>query len=161
MAAKSPEAAMAARVKVASGSQAAVVKIASYAAGGARENALVQYQSRSGELALEREDGSTIEGSGALAALAKEWTDEEPEREPTKDVLRLVLDIEGDQYRGRIGQVQIETALRQALPGHRFAWGSEDRPDGTTWVEIVMSAAARRQGDDGKAIRVFDNRKSL
>ncbi|TDQ15330.1 LPD7 domain-containing protein [Phyllobacterium brassicacearum] len=154
-------AAMAARVKVASGSQAAVVKIASYAAGGARVNALVQYQGRKGELALEREDGSTIKGSISLAALAREWTGEEPERKPTKDVLRLALDVEGGQYRGRGGQVQIETALRQALPGHRFAWASEDRPDGTTRVEIVMSAAARRQGDDGKAIRVFDNRKSL
>lgn len=160
-AAKRPSAAMAARVKVASGSQAAVVKVASSAAGGARVNALVQYQSRNGALALEREDGSTIEGSGALAALAKEWTDEEPEREPTKDVLRLALDVDGDQYRGRGGQLQIETALRQALPGHRFAWTSEVRPDGTTRVEVVMSAAARRQGDDGKAIRVFDNRKSL
>jgi hypothetical protein len=160
-AAKSSAAVMEARVKVASGSQAAVVKIASYAAGAARVNALVQYQSRNGELALEREDGSTIDGSGALAVLAKEWADEEPEREPTKDVLRLALDIEGEQYWGRIGQVQIETALRQALPGHRLAWASEDKPDGTTRVEIVMSAAARRQGGDAKAIRVFDNRKSL
>jgi hypothetical protein len=148
-------------VRVATGSQAAVVKIASCAAGGARVNALVEYQSRNGELALEGEDGSTIEGSGALASLAKEWTEEEPERKPTKDVLRLALDVEGDQFRGRGGQVQIETALRQALPGHRFAWASEEQLDETTRIEIVMSAAARRQGDDGKAIRVFDNRKSL
>ncbi|MBA8904128.1 LPD7 domain-containing protein [Phyllobacterium sp. P30BS-XVII] len=152
---------IAAKVKVASGSQAAVVKIASYAAGGSRVNSLVQYQSRNGELTLEREDGSKVEGSERIASLAREWTAEEPTREPSNDVLRIVLDVEGSEFRGRGGQVQIQSALRQALPGHRFAWASEELPDGTTRVEIVMSAAARRQGDEAKSIRIFDNRKSL
>jgi hypothetical protein len=150
-----------ARVRVASGSQAAVVKIASYAAGGSRLRALVQYQSRGGKVPLEREDGSTIAGSEELAALATEWTNAEREREPTKDVLQLTLTIEGEHYRGRAGHSAIETALRHALPGHRFAWASEDRADGTTHVELVISAAARRQDETARARRIFDNRKSL
>ncbi|MGO4450421.1 LPD7 domain-containing protein [Phyllobacterium sp. TAF24] len=159
--AKSPADTTASRVKIASGSQAAVVKIASYAGGAERVGKLLQYQGREGQIALEREDGSKIEGAHALAGLAREWTDEELEREPSKDVLRLVLDIEGVEYKGRGGQRQIASALYQALPGHRFAWAAEERSDGTTRVEIVMSAAARRQGDDTKANRIFDNRKSL
>lgn len=159
--ANSPADTTASRVKIAFGSQAAVVKIASYAGGAERVGKLLQYQGREGQIALEREDGSKIEGAAALASLAREWTDEELEREPSKDVLRLVLDIEGVEYKGRGGQRQIASALYQALPGHRFAWAAEDRSDGTTRVEIVMSAAARRQGDDTKANRIFDNRKSL
>lgn len=159
--AKSPAEITAVRLKVAAGSQAAVVKIASYAAGASRVNALVQYQGRNGDLALEREDGSKIEGTGDLAALARAWTEEEPEREPSKDVLRLTLDIEGEQFSGRGGQKQIQSALQSALPGHRFAWASEERPDGTIRVEIISSAAARRHGEELKANRIFDNRKSL
>ena len=47
------------------------------------------------------------------------------------------------------------------MPGHRFAFAAEDRADGTTHVDLVMSAAARRQGETAKAMRIFDNRKSL
>ncbi len=159
--AKSPADTAAIRLKVAAGSQAAVVKIASYAAGGGRVNALVQYQSRNGEIALEREDGSKIEGSGALAALARTWTEEEPEREPSKDVLRIMLDIKGEEFSGRGGQKQIQSALQSALPGHRLAWASDEKSDGTIRVEIVTSAAARRHGEELKSTRIFDNRKSL
>ena len=161
VAGKNPTDMLRARVKVASGSQAAVVKIASYAAGGARVNALIQYQGRNGKLTLEREDGSKIEGAENLAALARAWTSDEPAREPSNDVLRLVVDIGGSEFRGRGGKVQIQSALCLALPGHRFAFAAEDQPDGSTRVEIVMSAAARRQGDEAKAARIFNNRKSL
>lgn len=157
--AKTPAELTAARVKIASGSQAAVVKIASYVSGKSSVGKLVSYQSREGRLQLEREDGSRIEGAHALSELTSELTGDEPTREPSKDVLRLVITIEGEQYRGQGGS--IERALMSALPGHRFAWASDDRADGTTQVEVVLSAAAHKRQDTGKAARIFDNRKSL
>ena len=49
---------------LASGSQSAVVKLASYASGSARVNALMSYQSHGGELELEREDRTRGVGRG-------------------------------------------------------------------------------------------------
>jgi hypothetical protein len=149
------------KMALASGSQAAVVKVASYAGGGSRIGSLVQYQSHDGELALEREDGSLMQGPEQLAELGREWADKSPEREPTKDVLRLSLTLDGERYQGRAGQGSIEIALQHALPGHRYAWRVADGSDGTMRVELVMSAAARRQSGAAKATRIFDNRKSL
>ena len=83
----------AARRGLAAGSQAAVVKLASYAAGGVRLGALLKYQSREGDLPLERDDGSFIQGMSEVRELAAEWDVDGDRREPSKDVLYFVVTL--------------------------------------------------------------------
>ena len=109
------------KVGLASGSQAAVVKLASYGAGPVRAASLMNYQSDKGELSLEREDGSLVIGKEAVANLAAHWS-EENAREPSNDVLRL--DIAFD---GKVSEDEARAALADALKGHRFAWRIEER----------------------------------
>ena len=78
---------------LATGSQAAVVKLASYGAGSVRAGALMNYQSHKGELALEREDGTLVFGKQAVGDLAAQWRDEADGRKPSNDVLSFTLTL--------------------------------------------------------------------
>ena len=109
------------KLGLAAGSQAAVVKLASYGAGPVRAASLMNYQSDKGELSLEREDGSFVTGKEAVANLAAHWS-EENAREPSNDVLRL--DIAFDR---KVSEDEARAALADALKGHRFAWRIEER----------------------------------
>ncbi|WP_245472522.1 LPD7 domain-containing protein [Rhizobium jaguaris] len=141
------------RLAVAGGSQPAVVKLVSYAAGGARIGKLLTYQSRDGELAVERETGEQLSGGSWIQALADEWAEEDG-RQPSKDVLRLSLTVRSD---AAIGE-----ALKQAFPGHRIAWRNEPEATGEgRAVDVVMSAAACAYPGERKALRIYDNRKSM
>ena len=75
----------AAKAGLATGSQAAVVKLASYGAGSVRAGALMNYQSHKGELALEREDGTLVFGKEAVGDLDKVDQRPPPAIEPPHD----------------------------------------------------------------------------
>ena len=139
---------------LAAGSQAAVVKLASYGAGPVRAASLMNYQSDKGELSLEREDGSLVTGKEAVANLAAHWS-EENAREPSNDVLRL--DIAFD---GKVSEEEARAALADALKGHRFAWRIEER-DSSTTVQLVAVAAGSGHDENGKRERIYANAKSL
>lgn len=146
---------LAERLGVAAGSQPAVVKLVSFAAGSARVRKLLAYQSRDGELTIERETGEQVAGASWIQALADEWA-EEYGRQPSKDVLRLGLFVRSHSDEA-VGE-----ALKQALPGHRIAWRSEPDAKGKgRSVEVVLSAAARPHPGEASAQRIYDNRKSL
>ncbi|NTG31900.1 hypothetical protein G6L08_32630, partial [Agrobacterium rhizogenes] len=83
------------RLAIAGGSQPAVVKLVSYAAGSNRVGKLLTYQSRDGELAIERETGAQMAGGQWIQALADDWAEEDG-RQPSKDVLRLSLSVGSD-----------------------------------------------------------------
>ena len=143
------------RLAVAGGSQPAVVKLVSYAAGSTRVAKLLTYQSRDGELAVERETGEQVAGGQWIQTLADEWAEEDG-RQPSKDVLRLSLTVRSEAD-GAVGE-----ALKQALPGHRIAWLSRPVVAGEgRIVEVVLSAAARAHPGERKSQRIYDNRKSL
>ncbi|MGO4569335.1 LPD7 domain-containing protein [Rhizobium sp. 2YAF20] len=143
------------RLAVAGGSQPAVVKLVSYAAGSTRVGKLLTYQSRNGELTVERETGEQVAGGPWIQTLADEWAEEDG-RQPSKDVLRLSLTVRSSSDEA-VGET-----LKQALPGHRFAWRSEPNAVGEgRIVEVVLSAAARAHPGEPKSQRIYDNRKSL
>ena len=143
------------RLAIAGGSQPAVVKLVSYAAGSSRVAKLLTYQSRDGELAVERETGAQMAGGQWIQALADEWAEEDG-RQPSKDVLRLSLSVRSDS------KDAIGAALKEALPGHRIAWASRPTDVGEgRIVDVVMSAAARAHPEQHKVQRIYDNRKSL
>jgi len=143
------------RAALAMGSQAAVVKLASYANGRARVSALLTYQSHDGELALERLDGSFVQGKEAIRELVALWQEDAPPREPSKDVLSFTLTINGE-----VSQEEAQAALSKALAGHRYAFRIEDE-GGFSRLHVVMSAASSQRDERGRAVRIFDNQKSL
>lgn len=144
------------RSAIASGSQPAVVKLVSFAAGQSRIGALLNYQSRSGEVFAEDDAGQRLEGRSWVQDIADEWSEEEG-RQPSKDVLRLSIVVPAERFPT---DDELGGALKQALAGHRIAWRSEKDGDHTR-IELVMSAAARKQPGQGSPSRIFDNRKSL
>ncbi|MFW8584165.1 hypothetical protein ACOJBM_02100 [Rhizobium beringeri] len=122
---------------IAAGSQPAVVKLVSFAAGSTRVAKLLAYQSRNGELTVERETGEQVAGGRWIQTLADEWAKEDG-RQPSKDVLRLSLSVElhSDEAVGE--------ALKQALPGHRIAWRSEPKAVGEgRIVDVVLCCSTR------------------
>lgn len=140
---------------LASGSQSAVVKLASYASGGSRVGALKEYLSQEGEVALELDNGTRIEGPSELRALAAKWADESPERMPSKDMLMFFVTVPGQRSAEALG-----AALSQAMPGHKFAWRAETAA-GDTRIEVVAVAASSERAASGKSQRLFDNNKSM
>jgi hypothetical protein len=150
-----PRSSAAARSGLAAGSQAAVVKLASYAAGGARLAALLKYQSRDGDLPLEREDGGFVQGMNEIRELAVEFGIEGEKREPSKDVLYFVVKLSE-----RPADDDLERAIGRALSGHKFAWRAQERNDETE-IHAVATAASATRGAQGRAERIFANKKSL
>jgi len=82
--------ALIAKANLAAGSQAAVVKIASFGSGAARAKSLLNYQSDKGELTLERHDGLMITGQRSVADFAATWRAEDG-RAPSNDVLQFEM----------------------------------------------------------------------
>ncbi|OLP62709.1 hypothetical protein BJF93_00975 [Xaviernesmea oryzae] len=141
-----------ARLAIASGSQPAVVKLVSFATGSARVGKLLAYQSRGGELPIETDSGEVIEGKDWIKEVANAWAEVDG-RKPSRDVLRLTIT-------GPVAVDAVGEALKEALPGHRIAWSLAD-DEHIPRIELVISAARRRQPGEGRAGRIFDNRKSL
>jgi hypothetical protein len=140
---------------IAMGSQAAVVKLASFAGGRTRVGALLNYQSREGELQLEREDGRVVQGAAAVRALAEKWDDEGGRRKPSRDVLYFAIAPATER-----SEEEISAALAQALSGHKYAWRVAAR-DGAADIHVVASAASAEKDEKGKARRLYDNKKSI
>jgi hypothetical protein len=147
-------ASIAAKAGLAAGSQAAVVKLASYGSGNARAAALLNYQSDKGQLTLEREDGTLVAGKAAVDDLAAHWRDDDA-REPSNDVFRVTLSFEGS-----LGPEEARAGLAGALDGHRYAWRIEDRDD-STLIHLVAVAAGSRRDEYGKRERIYANTKSV
>ena len=146
--------ALIAKANLAAGSQAAVVKIASFGSGAARAKSLLNYQSDKGELTLERHDGLMITGQRSVADFAATWRAEDG-RAPSNDVLQFAM-----RFDRRLEATQAQDALAEALRGHHYAWrlsqhGAHSR------VDIVMTAASRERNAGGRLHRIYDNQRSI
>jgi hypothetical protein len=142
------------KAALATGSQAAVVKLASYGSGSARAASLLGYQSDKGQLALEREDGTLIVGQESVAAFAAQWTDD-GEREPSKDVFRVEI-----EFAGVLSHEEARAGLAAALNGHHFAWRLDER-DESAVIHLVAIAAGKERDERGKLDRIYANAKSV
>lgn len=123
------------------GRQAAVIKIASFAAGARRVGALADYLSRDGELAVETESGRRLTDREAIRAETADWADLFANRAPSKDVATLkVAGLQGEAD-------EVTAALRTALGPRRFAWQRDADDSGSITVVAVLAAADRRRLD--------------
>ncbi|HEY8124402.1 MAG TPA: LPD7 domain-containing protein, partial [Methylocystis sp.] len=143
-----------AKANLAAGSQAAVVKIASFGSGATRAHALLSYQSDRGELTLERHDGLMITGQRPVADFAATWRAEDG-RAPSNDVLQFTM-----QFDGVLEAKQAQDALAEALRGHHYAWRLS-QPDAHSRIDIVMTAASRERNAGGRLHRIYDNQRSI
>jgi hypothetical protein len=144
---------LAAKAGLAMGSQAAVVKLASFGSGAGRASSLLNYQNHKGELSLEREDGSLATGKAAIADLATHWRSDE-ERRPSNDVFAVTM-----RFDSVVGESEVRSALGSALAGHKYAWRLEG-DDQKTAVHLVAVAASSHRNAKGKLERIFANAKS-
>ncbi len=150
-AARSP---LTAKANLAAGSQAAVVKIASFGSGTARAQSLLSYQSDKGELTLERHDGLMITGQRSVADFAATWRAEDG-RAPSNDALQFTVRLDG-----AIGAQQAQDALAEALRGRHYAWRVSQH-GAHSHVEIVITAASRERNAGGRLHRIYDNQRSI
>ena len=154
VAAASSRSAVIAKANLASGSQVAVVKIASFGSGAARAQSLLSYQSDNGELTLERHDGLMITGQRSVADFAATWRTEDG-RAPSNDVLQFTV-----RFDGALDAQQAQDALAEALRGHHYAWRVSQH-GAHSCVDIVMTAASRERNVGGRLHRTYDNQRSI
>ncbi len=125
--------------------QAAVVKVASFAAGARRVGALTDYLSRDGALAVETEAGRLLQGIEAIKAETTSWTPLFSDRAPSKDVASMRIS-------GLSGTNEaMAQALSHGFDGRRFAWRHE--ADMSLRVVVVLAAKDRRRLDVAAAGR--------
>jgi hypothetical protein len=151
-AAGAPRSRLLAKANLASGAQAAVVKLASYGSGPTRAAALLGYQSHHGELPLERQDGTMVIGAQEVADVAASW--EGSQRAPSNDVLSFRMTIEGSLTRE-----EAQAGLQEALKGHSYAW-TYSHEDAAARIDVVMVAASSERDSKGHLERVYANEKS-
>jgi hypothetical protein len=147
-------ASIAAKAGLAAGSQAAVLKLASYGSGSVRAASLLNYQSDKGQLTLEREDGTFVTGKASVDDLAAHWREDDA-REPSNDIFRVTISFEG-----RFRPEEARAGLAVTLDGHRYAWRLEERAD-STLVHLVAVAAGARKDEYGKKERIYASKKSI
>lgn len=125
---------------LAGGSQKAVVKVVSFASGGARVGALASYvtKEREGGVATEDQDGLALDGS-AVAAKLERWSQGYSDRQPSKDVATVRFEIAG---RAGLDAATVQAGIGSAFEGHRFALRLERAGEGGFEVTAVVAAAA-------------------
>ncbi len=125
----------------AQGPQAAVVKLASFAAGSRRVGALTDYLSREGTLAVENQAGEVLLGREAIDRETSDWRSAFENRSPSKDVASLTITgVSGNEE-------DVTAALSQGFEGRRFAWQRDADEPRRIKAVVVLAAKDRRRLD--------------
>ncbi|MGL4440962.1 MAG: relaxase/mobilization nuclease domain-containing protein [Bosea sp. (in: a-proteobacteria)] len=123
------------------GPQAAVIKVASYAAGRRRVGALTDYLSRDGTLQVENQSGQKLTGRSVLDAELVTWENAFENRAPSKDVASLVIGV------GAASDKQLADGLEQAFAGRKFVWQRVEDDTSSVRVVVVLAGQDRRRLD--------------
>ena len=124
-----------------SGPQAAVIKVASYAAGHRRVGALADYLSREGALTVENQNGQKLTGRASLDSELAGWESIFENRTPSKDVASLTIGV------GQASDEVVSSGLQQAFGGRKFAWQRTDDAVAAVRVVVVLAGQDRRRLD--------------
>ncbi len=146
---------------VATGSQPAVVKMASYG-GGRRLGAMVNYVSRNGEVPVENERGEELHGRDALASIGGEWNHLMGNRAESRDIASFRVEVETREDESiRLHEYGREI-IKWAVADRAFAFAISPRPDGSGYdVEgqvVLRSPGGERLTGDAKASRIVQSR---
>lgn len=146
---------------VATGSQPAVVKMASYG-GGARLGAMVNYVARNGEISVEKENGERLEGREELARLRGEWEPLFQNRAESRDIgtFRVSIEASGFATEEALHQL-VRDSLASAFGNRSYAYAVSQPSHGVLKVDgmvVLRSAEGERLTGDPKAADIIQRR---
>jgi hypothetical protein len=130
---------------LASGSQPAVVKLASFGSG-ARLGAMINYVSRNGEVAVENERGQELRGRDEISMIRGEWNHLMKNRAESRDIGTFAVDISGGFDPGGGLRAQARALLKSGLGDRRFAFAIKGRENGYTIEGVTVCAIATENG---------------
>ncbi|NKL24898.1 conjugal transfer protein TraA [Rhizobium leguminosarum] len=146
---------------LASGSQPAVVKMASFG-GAARLGAMINYVSRNGAVVVENERGDQLRGRDELSAVGDEWDHLMKNRAESRDIGLFKISVADD---GRADDDLFDRAreiVKHALGDRPFAFAVTARADGSGFdvdgVTVLRSTDGERLTADDKAAAVVQGR---
>ncbi len=144
---------------LASGSQPAVVKLASFGSA-ARLGAMINYVSRNGEVAAENERGEKPRGRDEISTIRGEWNHLMKNRAESRDIGTFAVDITGGFDPGGEIPAQARAFLKSALGDRRFAFAIKGRDNGYTieGVTVLRDSNGERLTADNKASRIVADR---
>jgi len=144
---------------LASGSQPAVVKLASFGGGG-RLGAMISYVSRGGEIVVENERGDQLQGRDELSAVGVDWSHLMKNRAESRDIGSFELKVvhtqnfDGDPYE------HARALLKRGLGDRSFAFAV--RVDGQAHtvegVTVLRDSQGERLTADSKATDIVGGR---
>ncbi|RCW80127.1 conjugal transfer protein TraA [Phyllobacterium bourgognense] len=147
---------------LASGSQPAVVKMASFG-GGSRLGAMVNYVSRNGAVVVENERGDHLRGRDQLSAVGDEWDHLMKNRAESRDIgLFKIAVAEGgwradDDLFGRAREI-----VKRGLGDRAFVFTVTARADGSGYdvdgVTALRNSSGERLTADDKAAVIVQRR---
>jgi hypothetical protein len=146
---------------LASGSQPAVVKLASFG-GGSRLGAMINYVSRNGAVAVENERGDQLHGRDQLSAVGDEWDHLMKNRAESRDIGLFKISVADD---GRADDDLFDRAreiVKHGLGDRAFAFAVTARADGSGFdidgVTVLRSTHGERLTADDKAAAIVQTR---
>lgn len=146
---------------LASGSQPAVVKMASYG-GAARVGAMVDYVSREGSVDVENERGEILAGRDELSRVRGDWDHLLSDRAESRDIGSFTLavsSLNGETDEARHGAVR--DMLSSAFGDRSFAYAVEQEARGGAVVRgvvVLRSGQGERLTGDNKASEIIQSR---
>jgi hypothetical protein len=146
---------------LASGSQPAVVKMASFG-GGSRLGAMINYVSRNGAVVVENERGDQLRGRDQLSAVGDEWDHLMKNRAESRDIGLFKISLADD---GRADDDPFEQAreiVKHALGDRAFAFAVSARADeggfDINGVTVLRNSDGERLTADDKASALVQGR---
>jgi hypothetical protein len=146
---------------LASGSQPAVVKMASFG-GGSRLGAMINYVSRNGAVAVENERGDQLHGRDQLSTVGGEWDHLMKSRAESRDIGLFKISVADD---GRADDDLFDRAreiAKHGLGDRAFAFAVTARADGSGFdidgVTVLRSTHGERLTADDKAAAIVQTR---
>ncbi|WP_105385179.1 conjugal transfer protein TraA [Neorhizobium alkalisoli] len=146
---------------LASGSQPAVVKMASFG-GGSRLGAMINYVSRNGAVVVENERGDQLRGRDELSAVGDEWDHLMKNRAESRDIGLFKIAVADD---GRADDDLFDRAreiVKHGLGNRAFAFAVTARADGSGFevdgVTVLRSTDGERLTADDKAAAIVQTR---
>ncbi len=146
---------------LASGSQPAVVKMASFG-GGSRLGAMINYVSRNGAVVVENERGDQLRGRDQLSAVGDEWDHLMKNRAESRDIGLFKISVADD---GRADDDLFDRAreiVKHGLGDRAFTFAVKARADGSGFdvdgVTVLRNTDGERLTADDKAEAIVQTR---
>lgn len=146
---------------LASGSQPAVVKMASFG-GGSRLGAMINYVSRNGAVVVENERGDHLRGRDQLSAVGDEWGHLMKNRAESRDIGLFKISVAAgrrtdDDLLGRAREI-----VKHGLGDRAFVFRVSECADGSGYdidgVTVLRNSGGERLTADDKAAAIVQTR---